>query len=151
MKSNPKIMAALIMAMLVCVPASAQDNTRNFEQGSVWTTGYIETKPGYFNAYMNNLEQQWLKFIKLQQKDGDVLSYKVLNVISPRDGEPDLILLVEWKDMAVFDRSAQYFEELTKKIAGSIDTQIERNIDREQLRRLRGGQITRELIFKVDQ
>lgn len=146
-----RIMTALLMAVALNTPANAQDNNRNYEQGTVWTTGYIETKPGYFNAYMNNLEEQWLQYIKLQQKDGDVLSYKVLNVISPRDGEPDLILLVEWKNMAVFDRSAKYFEDQTKKIAGSIDKQEERNIDRETLRKLRGGQIARELIFQVDQ
>ncbi|MGI9295570.1 MAG: hypothetical protein ACR2PS_16445 [Pseudomonadales bacterium] len=146
-----KVVTALLMTVVLYTPANAQDNKRNYEQGTVWTTGYIETKPGYFNAYMNNLEEQWLQFIKLQQKDGDVLSYKVLNVISPRDGEPDLILLVEWKNMAVFDRSAKYFEDLTKKVAGTLDKQVERNIDREELRKLRGGQIARELIFQVDQ
>ena len=96
-------------------------------------------------------KSKWLQFIKLQQKDGVVLSYKVLNVVSPRDREPDLILLVEWKNMAVCDRRTEYFEDKTKKIAGTIDKQVERNIDRETLRTLRGRQIARELIFQVDQ
>jgi len=143
--------AALILTFVSSAPVFAQDNTRNYEQGSVWTVGYIETKPGYFNAYMNNLENQWLQFIKFQQKDGDVLSYKVLNVVSTRDGESDLILMVEWKNMAVFDRGAEYFENMTKKLAGSLDEQRDRNIDRETLRNLRGGLIARELIFQVDQ
>ncbi len=150
MKFQLKPCIGTLLVALFALSANAQNNERNYENGTVWTIGYIETKPGYFNAYMNNLEQQWLQFIKQQQKDGDVLSYKVLNIISTRDEEPDLILLVEWKDMAVFDRSLDYFEELTRKVAGSIDTQVERNIDREQLRNLRGGQIARELIFKVD-
>ncbi len=150
MQFHVKAIVCSLLLALFALDATAQNNERNYENGTVWTIGYIETKPGYFNAYMNNLEQQWLQFIKQQQKDGDVLSYKVLNIVSTRDKEPDLILLVEWKDMAVFDRSLEYFEDLTRKVAGSIDTQVERNIDREQLRNLRGGQIARELIFKVD-
>ncbi len=80
-----------------------------------------------------------------------MLSYKVLNIISTRDGEPDLILLVEWKNMAVFDRGVEYFEEMTVRIAGSIDEQVNRNIKREDLRNLRGGQIAQELVFQIDQ
>jgi len=148
---NFLLATALIVCLALTTTASAQDNDRNYEQGTVWTVGYIETKPGYFNAYMNNLENQWLQYIKAQQQDGDVLSYKVLNVISTRDGEPDLILMVEWKNMAVFDRGVEYFEDMTKRLAGSIDEQIKRNINRETLRNLRGGLIARELIFQVDQ
>ena len=148
---NFLLATALIVSFAFTTTASAQDNDRNYEQGTVWTVGYIETKPGYFNAYMNNLENQWLQFIKAQQQDGDVLSYKVLNVVSTRDGEPDLILMVEWKNMAVFDRGVEYFEDMTKRLAGSIDEQVNRNISRETLRNLRGGLIARELIFQVDQ
>lgn len=59
--------------------------------------------------------------------------------------------MVEWKNMAVFDRGVEYFEAMTKRLAGSIDEQINRNINRETLRHLRGGLIARELIFQVDQ
>ncbi len=145
------IFAVLTAAFFFSASAQAQDNERNYELGSVWTVGYIETKPGFFNAYMNNLENEWLRFIKAQQEDGDVLSYKVLNIISTRDGEPDLILLVEWKNFAVFDRGVEYFEEMTVRIAGSIDEQVNRNIKREDLRNLRGGQIAQELVFQIDQ
>jgi len=145
------ILAGFAATFFFGASAQAQDNERNYEQGSVWTIGHIETKPGYFNAYMNNLENEWLRFIKAQQEDGDVLSYKVLSIISTRDGEPDLMLLVEWKNMAVFDRSAEYFEEMTVRLAGSIDEQVNRNIKREDLRNLRGGQMARELVFQIDQ
>ena len=145
------ILAVLTATFFFSASAQAQDNERNYELGSVWTVGFSETKPGYFNAYMNNLENEWLRFIKAQQEEGDVLSYKVLNIISTRDGEPDLMLLVEWKNMAVFDRSLEYFEEMTVQMAGSIDEQVNRNIKREDLRNLRGGQMARELVFQIDQ
>ena len=145
------ILAVLTATFFFSASAQAQDNERNYELGSVWTVGFSETKPGYFNAYMNNLENEWLRFIKAQQEEGDVLSYKVLNIISTRDGEPDLMLLVEWKNMAVFDRSLEYFEEMTVQMAGSIDEQVNRNIKREDLRNLRGGMMARELVFQIDQ
>lgn len=64
---NFLLASALFVCLALTTTASAQDNERNYEQGTVWTAGYIETKPGYFNAYMNNLENHWLQFIKAQQ------------------------------------------------------------------------------------
>jgi len=141
---------SLLVSVTFFTTANAGGNDSNYAQGSVWTIGYIETKPGKFNAYMNNLEDEWVRYIRAQRDDGDVLSYKILAVAAPRDGEPNLILMVEWKNMAVFDRSEEYWDELTKRLSGSTEKQIKSNIDREELRNLRGEMIARELVFKSD-
>lgn len=141
---------SLLVSVTFFTTANAGGNDSNYEQGSVWTIGYIETKPGKFNAYMNNLEGEWLRYIKAQKDDGDVLSYKVLAVAAPRDGEPNLILMVEWKNMGVFDRSEEYWKKLTKRLTGSMDKLVKDSVDRETLRTLRGEMITRELVFKSD-
>lgn len=141
---------SLLASVTVFTTAKAGGNDSNYASGSVWTIGYIETKPGKFNAYMNNLEGEWLRYIKAQKDDGDVVSYKILAVAAPRDGEPNLMLMVEWKNMAVFDRSEEYWEELAQRLSGSIDKLVKKSVDREELRTLRGEMITRELIFKSD-
>ena len=140
----------LLVSVTLSTTASAGSNDSNYAQGSVWTIGYIETKPGQFNAYMHNLEGEWLRYVRAQKDDGDVLSYKVLTVAAPRDGEPNLIIMVEWKNMGVFDRSEEYWEELAQRLSGSIDKLVKDSVDREKLRTLRGEMITRELVFKSD-
>ncbi len=141
---------SLLVSVTFFNTANAGGNDSNYTQGSVWTVGYIETKPGQFNAYMNNLEGEWLRYIKAQKDDGDVLSYRVMAVMAPRDGEPNLMLMVEWKNMSVFDRSEEYWEKLTKRLTGSMEKLVESSVDREALRTLRGELIARELVFKSD-
>lgn len=137
----------MLSAFIAATPASAQDNTRNWQQGSVWTVAYVRTKPGQFNAYINDLSNVWRAFLEAQKADGDVLSYKMLSVTSPRDGEADLVLLVEFKDFATFDRTPDYFDQMTDRIMGSLENLREANIDRGALRDLMGGLIAREIHF----
>lgn len=139
--------AALTLA-LSPTPASAQAVERVWEEGTVWSVDFIETKPAMFNAYIKDLSQVWRAFLEEQKQTGDVVSYKMLSVVSPRDGEPNLLLLVEFKNMAVLDRSEEYFEEMTAKIMGSLDNLQQANIERGEIRNLRGGLLTREIHFK---
>lgn len=139
--------AALLSALAAATPAAAQDYERNWEPGSVWAVSYVRTKPGQFNAYINDLSNVWRVFLDAQKEDGDVLSYKILSINSPRDGEANLLLLVEFKNMGVFDRGPAYFEELTDEIMGSQENLRSANIDRAALRDLMGGLVTREIHF----
>jgi hypothetical protein len=140
--------AAVAMVSLATSPAAAQAAERVWEDGTVWSITYVETKPNMFNGYIKNLSQVWRRFMDEQKKAGDVISYKILAVQNVRDGEPDLILLTEYKNMAVFDRGVDWFEELSKKIMGSLDNMESDNIDREKLRTIRSTVLTREIRFK---
>jgi hypothetical protein len=139
---------AIFVAVAASAPALAQTSERVWEQGTAWQITYVETKPAMFNAYIKDLSQVWKKFLDKQKESGDVISYKMLSVQNTRDGEPDLILMVEWKNMAVFDRGVEYFEEMSKEIMGSLDDMQTANIERGELRTLRGSVLTREIHFK---
>ena len=138
------------LAAFVILPATAiaQDAERVWENGSVWTVSQIETKPGHFNDYIKDLSNVWRKYLDAQKRDGFVLSYKMLNVNFARDGEPDLILLVEYKNWAAFDQGVEYFEKLAQELQGSIKSAQVANINREELRSLRGGLVAQEVKFK---
>jgi len=141
------IISILLSVFIVVSPVWADDNKRNWDNGSVWSVSPVETKPGKFNAYINDLSRVWRAYLEDSKKDGDVLSYKMLNLVSARDGEPNLLLLVEYKNMAIFDRSMDYFDKQAMKIQGTLDKSIEANINRGALRDLRGSILTREIHF----
>jgi hypothetical protein len=138
----------LIVALVVPRPASAQSTERVWEEGTVWSITYVETMPNMFNDYIKNLSQVWRAFLEEQKKDGDVISYKMLQVQDVRDGEPDLILMTEFKNMAVFDKGIEHFEELSAKVMGSLEDLMSDNVDREKLRKIRSNVLTREIHFK---
>ncbi len=140
--------AIVVVAVLAPSAVKAQTTERVWDQGTVWSITYVETKPNMFNAYIKNLSQVWRRFLEEQKKTGEVISYKMLTVQNTRDGEPNLILMVESKNMAVFDLGIEYFEEMSKKIMGSLEDMQSDNIDRQTLRTIRSNVLTREIHFK---
>ena len=147
MKTIIQIGIVIIMLCFIVIPVQAQSD-RVYEPGSVWSVAYVETKPGHFDDYLSDLSNVWKKFMDEQIQLGDVLSYKILSISAPRDNEPDLILLVEYKNWAVFDKPYEYTDNIIEKIMGSLDKSNQANIKREELRELRGSQNAIELIFK---
>lgn len=142
--------AAFAMAatpLLASFPAQAQQAERVYDNGSVWTISQVETKPGMFDDYMKYVSTTWRQVQEADKKAGYVLSYKVLAVDSPRDHEPDVILMVEYKNMAAFDRSLAEQDAATAAAFGSTVKANQSTITREQMRVLRGSQTAREMKF----
>jgi len=139
-----------MMTILACLmmAGGVQAGERVWDDGSVWAIGYAETRPGKFNDYMSDLNDVWRVFTEREMKDGDILSYHVLQVPVARDGEPDVIFLVEYKNWAAFDKGTEYFENLSEEIMGSISMAETANVDREALRTLRGGLMAQEVKFR---
>ena len=148
MKTILHISFVVVLLCLFVIPVQAQSEERAYEQGSVWTISYRETKPGHFDDYLEDLSNVWKKYLDENLKDGKVLSYKILSVSSPRDDEPDLILMIEQKDWAIFDTPDEYWDGVAKKVQGSLDKAQQAGIKREELRTLRGSQTAVELLFK---
>ena len=140
--------AVFLCAAMFSVPASAQDNTRNWENGNVIAVSEVHTEPGMFNAYINDLKGLWRVFLDQQIKDGNVVRYRLLVNSFDRDGEPNLLLITEHPNWAAFDVSTEYFEELTKKLQGSMDDARDATLDRGKLRRLGGSSVYQEITFK---
>ena len=137
-----------IFAMLGSSPAIAQDNTRGWEQGHVVQVTEVHIKDGMFNAYINDLNNVWRKFIEAQIEDGDIVDYGMYSNVNPREGEPDLYLTVTYKNWAAFDRGVEYFEELGKEVLGSAEEMREANIDRGELRTIGSTYTLREITFQ---
>ena len=135
-------------ALAGSLSAHAQDHSRNWENGHVVQVSEIHIKDGMFNAYINDLNAGWRKFLEAQKEDGDVIRYGMYAAANPRDGEADLILTVTYKNWAAFDRGVEYFEELGERIFGSTDNMRTENINRGELRTLGSSYTLQEIKFK---
>jgi len=142
------VFAAFLIALLAMTPAVAQDNTRNWEYGNVIATTQVHLEPGAMNAYLNDLNSLWRLSMEQQIKDGNMVSYNIIQNAFPRDGEADLILITEHPNWASFDLSVEYFEELNVKLQGSLDKARNASLDRGKLRRLGSNSVYRQIIMK---
>src|SRR5205085_10826234 len=112
--------AAFSTTLAAAGAAQAQTAERVYDNGPVWVISYVQTKSGMFDDYMAYLSKQWRALNDADKQAGVVLDYKVLQVDSPRDGEADVILMIEYKNMAAFDRPLAEAEATSAKVFGSV-------------------------------
>lgn len=138
-----------LMILVLCAMASvslyAQDHSRNWENGNIVSVTEVHLKDGMFNAYINDLNKVWRKFMEQQKKDGNVVAYAIYSNVAAREGEPDLILTVTYPNWATFDLGADYFDSVREKVLGSAEEARTANINRGELRTI-GSQYTLQQI-----
>jgi len=141
--------AALAAVIASCGTGLAQAQTaeRVYEQGTVWSISRIETKPGMLDDYMAYLNGPWRAIQEADKKRGNVISYKVLSLADARDHEPDLILMIEYKNMAVFDQADAELDKQTSAVFGTPVKANQAAVSREAMRVQRGSYLARELKF----
>ena len=137
--------AFLASSFLIGATVSAQVVQRVYDNGSVWTVGYYDVKPGQFNAYMKFLKEVAIPRMDFRKRAGDVLSYRVLSVANPRDTDPDVLVLTEYKNMAVFDRGPTYFDDMDREMAGSLEARQGQMVQLREMTEPRGSLMAREI------
>lgn len=138
----------VLFAALSSVPAVAQDHERGWETGNIVQVTNVHIKDGMFNAYINDLNNVWRKFLEEQMKDGSVVDYAMYSNPNSRKGEPDLILTVTYANWAAFDLGIEYIEEIGTRVLGSAEDMREANIDRGELRDIGSTIVYQEIKFK---
>ena len=140
---------SLATAGLAAVPANAQQAPRVYDNGPVVVISYVKVEPGQMQNYMANLNNVWRRQQEEAKKRGDVVFYGVYQTVSPRPGEPDLQLVIGYKNSAVFDTSLDELDRQTVALIGSTDVAQRATIERGKLRTIMGGTMLRELVFKT--
>ena len=143
------LLAALAAtAMFASAPAFAADEGPAFEVGTVWDFSQVLTKDGHFDDYMAWLDTGWKAQEEALMKAGVIIGYKVYLVENPRQGEPDIVLAQEYKNMAAFDRSVAEGYALQAKIAGSLPKANAEQAARGSIRTILGEVRMREAVLK---
>lgn len=144
----PTVLAASLLSAVLCASAFAQDHTRNWDEGAVLAVSEVHVKDGMFNAYVNDLNNVWRRFLDEQKKDGSVLDYGMYSNTSPREGEPDLYLTVTYANWAAFDRGEEYFNTIRDKVIGSEAEMRSAGLKRGELREIGSQYTLQEIKFR---
>jgi hypothetical protein len=139
---------AAACAMLVTPALVGDANAQNFDNGPVWDLGQIQTKDGHFDDYMKWLSTQWKAQEEALKKAGIIVDYKVYIVQNQRQGEPDIILAQEYKNMAAFDTPVSQQYAMQAKISGSVAKANQQQAARGTIRTVMGDMLIREAVLK---
>jgi hypothetical protein len=138
--------AAATVGLAVSVQAIADDHA--FTEGPVVNVAAIRTENGKFDDYMKFLDTTWKAEQEAGKKMGDVLSYRVITVEPRTENDPDIYLVVNYKNWAALDNSTAKSDAIAKQTEGSVDKANQGQADRGKIRRILGSWTGQELMLK---
>jgi hypothetical protein len=148
MKNAVRSLVAALLATTILLPWTTMAQDKPYREGTVWTVSFIKVKPGMFDQYMRDVGPLRKKFMDEAQKQGLVLSYKVLSGISANRDDWDVMFMVEYKNWAAFDGLSAKTEAITATLMGNEEKRTQVMVKRTEVRELVGDKIMQELILK---
>jgi hypothetical protein len=125
----------------------AQD-VRRYGDGPVTELNYIQVEYGHFEEYVDWLASTWKPTMEAMTNAGLVIAYKVVRATPKTPDQPNIILMITFKDGAAALDKGVALEEVAKQVIGSTEIQNEARAGRNQYRKILGSEYVRELILK---
>jgi hypothetical protein len=121
---------------------------RNFKTGSVWIVLFVRTLPGKDPIYFNYLADVWKRQQEALKQEGIVLSYKVLQTNQVHKDDFNVLVMTEYKSRASIDENQGKLDTVVRQVVGKDEVTMAAYRERETVRRVFGGKICREVIFR---
>jgi hypothetical protein len=144
-RRNALAFAALLS--LFCLASTCLAQEAPYTEGNVWGITLVRVKPGMLDDYLKNLIGAWKKENEQAKKEGLVLSYKVIGAPAANKDDWNLMLMVEFKNMAALDEADAKFRAIASKLA-TEEEQKKGVHARAEVREIIGDKLGRELVLK---
>ena len=139
------ICLGLCLLLGVSLYAQMERPTHN---GTVWELSFIHVKPGMDSAYNKYLASDWKKEQEALKSAGVILSYKVIGTEAHSPNDWDLMLMVEFKDLATLEANQDKADALLQKMFGGDEKVMQGYKERSEIREVLGTRIAREIILE---
>lgn len=130
---------AIAAACLLAAATAARADEHPFVEGPVVNTYAIRTEPGKFDDYMEFLEKIWKPTQEAARKFGFIESYRVIKVEPRGENDPDIYLMVTYKNWAALDGATAKADAVAREVEGSLSEANRSTAARGKIRRLLGS------------
>ena len=148
MKTQRILGLTLVLCLLLLGASVYAQISRPTHNGSVYQISFIRVIPGMGPAYDKYLASDWKKEQDALKAAGITLSYKVVSTEGHSSTDWNLMLMVEYKDLASLEANADKADELLQKTFGGDDQVMAGYKDRSQIREVLGTRLAREVILE---
>ncbi len=149
MKNKTRILvSSLIVLILTLSIVVVAQVSRPFRNGTVWSIGFIQMKPGMETAYLNYVAGDWKREQEALKKDGQIISYKVLTTESHGSDDWNIMLMTEYKNMATMEANEAKADNLAQTVSGNDEKQMQGYRDRLQIREVLENRLAREVVLE---
>jgi len=138
----------VIAGYSVAQSSSAGSSRAPYTEGAVWDITMVKTKPGLDDDYLKSIAQTFKGVMEEQKKQGIIMDYKVLLGDSADRNDFNILLMIEYKNMAAFDGLRERTDPIMSKVMGSEDAQRQLAVKRLDVREILGNKTMREVTLK---
>jgi hypothetical protein len=102
---------------------SKTQDVRHYTDGPVTELDYIRVEYGRFEEYVDWLNATWKPTMEAMKRAGLIIAYKVVRATPKTPDQPNIILMITFKDgAAALDKGVEQ-EEVAKTVIGSTAVQ----------------------------
>jgi hypothetical protein len=148
MKMKTRALGALAGLFAFAALTGAQAADRPYTEGPVSVVSSIRTEPGQFENYMKYLSVTYKQLMEDAKKAGHVLDYAVYTTMPRGPDDPNMYLVVTYKNMAAFDGLSDRMDALQQKVFGDQAAQDAAMVARGKMRTQLGSEVIRQMILK---
>ncbi len=148
MKTNRVIVGLLVVLVLALGIVALGQVNRPFKNGTVWSIGFIRMKPGMETAYLNYVAGDWRREQEALKKDGQIISYKVIQTEAHGSGDWNLMLMTEYKDLATYEKNLEKADALLQTVIGDDEKQRQGYRQRLEIREVLADRLGREIVLE---
>jgi hypothetical protein len=138
--------AAFVGLVVTSVAAVADDHA--YTEGPVVNVAAIRTEYGKFDDYMKYLDTTWKAEQEAAKKAGYIISYRVVRVQPRGENDPDILLVINYKNWAALDGATAKADAILKQVEGTLAASSQGAVDRGKIRRVLGSSTGQELDLK---
>ena len=148
MSFKSQLAACAAYACLAFTSTSALADDHAYTEGAVVNVSSIRTVDGKFDDYMKWLSTTWKAQNEAAKKAGYLVSYEVISVEPRGPDDPDLYLVLTYKNWAALDGALAKADEITKQTEGSVAAASQSQFERAKIRRVLGSETMQVLDLK---
>jgi hypothetical protein len=152
------IIAAAASAVSVCsaqssasaatATTSATQSTAPHTEGGVWQITMVKTKPGMSDDYLKALAKIFKSTNDEAKRQGIITDYKILVGDASTQQDYDVLLMIEYPNMAALDGLREKTDPIGAKLVGTDDQQRQLAVKRLEIRDIMGDKTMREITLK---
>jgi hypothetical protein len=119
-----------------------------FTEGQVVQVSGVRTQYGKFDEYLKFLDTTWKASQEAAKKAGYITGYKVISVEPRGENDPDIYLVIYYKNWAALDDATAKGDAIAKQVEGSVAASNQAAVDRGKIRRVLGSWTGQQLDLK---
>jgi hypothetical protein len=155
MNTKVFVIAGLSLALICLCSAQTTSSTKSavgsnapYTEGSVWVLTMIKTKAGLSDEYFKQISGTVKPVYEQEKKEKIILDYKILNGEAMGPHDFDILILVEYPNMAALDGLRDKMDPILNKVMGSEDQRRDLAVKRLDIREILGTKTMREITLK---